>query len=215
MKVRRIGLGPLDTNCWIVSATEGGPALVIDPGGDASRLLAELAEGVVDAVVLTHGHFDHVGAVAELIAATGAPLIVHEADAARLTHDGADGTGGASFGFSGVTAPAPDRTVQDGDVIDAGGLRFSVIHTPGHTPGGISLFVEDPDGAAPHLFSGDTLFAGSVGRTDFPGGDGRVLAHSIASKLAPLPPDTLVHPGHGPDTSIARESRLNPFWPRA
>lgn len=214
MKVRRIGLGPLDTNCWIVSAREDGPALVIDPGGDASRLLSELGGRVVDAVVLTHGHFDHLGAVAELIAATGAPLIVHEEDAARLTHDGADGTGGAPFGFAGVTAPAPDRTVCDRDVIDAGGLRFLVIHTPGHTQGGISLLVEDPGGAA-HLFSGDTLFAGSVGRTDFAGGDGRVLAHSIASRLAPLAPETVVHPGHGPDTTIARESRLNPFWPRA
>lgn len=215
MNVIRLGLGPLDTNCWIVSATESGPAMVIDPGGDAPRLMAELAGRAVDAVVLTHGHFDHLGAAAELVATTGAPLIVHEADAARLAHDGAEGTGGAPFGFAGVTAPAPDRTVRDGEVIEAAGLRFTVIHTPGHTPGGMSLLVEDPAGLAPHLFSGDTLFAGSVGRTDFPGGDGRTLARSITSKLAPLVPETIVHPGHGPDTTIARESRLNPFWPRA
>jgi glyoxylase-like metal-dependent hydrolase (beta-lactamase superfamily II) len=215
MRVRRIGLGPLETNCWIVTESEGTPAVVIDPGGDVQALLHELAGGAVDAIVLTHGHFDHLGAVTELIEATGAPLLVHEEDADRLTHDGAEGTGGAPFGFAGVVAPAADRTLAHADVIEAGGLCFKVLHTPGHTPGGICLLVSDPSTGVPHLFSGDTLFAGSVGRTDFPGGDGRALSNSIATELASLPPETLVHPGHGPDTTIQRESRINPFWPRA
>jgi glyoxylase-like metal-dependent hydrolase (beta-lactamase superfamily II) len=104
--------------------------------------------------------------------------------------------------------------LRDGDVIEAGELRLTVLHTPGHTPGGNVLFAEQPT-ATPELFSGDTLFAGSVGRTDFPGGDARALSHSIASKIVGLPPETIVHPGHGPDTTIARERRLNPFFPRA
>jgi len=111
-------------------------------------------------------------------------------------------------------APPADRILHDGDNIAVGAVTLQVLHTPGHTAGGICLYALDPTGAAPHLISGDTLFAGSVGRTDFPGGDARALSRSIAEKLAPLPPETLVHPGHGPDTSIGREARINPFWPR-
>ncbi len=177
-------------------------------------LLDALRGRRVGAVILTHAHFDHLGAVSELIQRSGAPLLVHEDDAARVTGDGPTGTGGALFGFTGAVAPAADRTVRDGDRIDVGPLRLEVLHTPGHTEGGMCLFVRDPDGGPPHLFSGDTLFAGSVGRTDFPGGDARQLARSIASKLAGLPLETIVHPGHGPDTTVSREARTNPFWPR-
>jgi glyoxylase-like metal-dependent hydrolase (beta-lactamase superfamily II) len=124
----------------------------------------------------------------------------------------AAGTGGAGFGFE-LVAPAPTRLLDDGDVIEAGELRLTVLHTPGHTPGGICLLAED-FGEDVHLFAGDTLFAGSVGRTDFPGGDPRALARSIAEKLEPLAGATIVHPGHGPDTTIARERHSNFFWPR-
>jgi len=214
MHVERLGLGPLETNCWLVSADSRSGLLVIDPAGDAEELIDRIGLRNVDAVVLTHGHFDHLGAASEVRAASGAPLMVHAEDAARLVSDAPHGTGGALFGFSGAVTTAPDRLLADGDLIEAGGLSFAVLHTPGHTEGGISLFAEDPGGGVPHLFSGDTLFAGSVGRTDFPGGDARELSRSIATKLAPLPPDTVVHPGHGPDTTIRRESRINPFWPR-
>jgi hydroxyacylglutathione hydrolase len=163
------------------------------------------------AVVLTHGHFDHLGAARALVIATGAPLLVHEADAASITT--AEGTGGAMWGFR-VTAPRADRTLREGDVIDAGALQLEVLHTPGHTPGSISLLARVSGGEAPHLFSGDTLFAGSVGRNDFPGGDASTLRASI-DRLASLPPDTVVHTGHGPDTTLAREARSNFFWPRA
>ncbi len=215
MHVTRLGLGPLETNCWIVSATVDGPVVVIDPGADEPALFAALGDRDVAAVVLTHAHFDHIGGADALVSRSGALLVVHEDDAKRLAHDGAEGTGGAAFGFADVVSLPPDRLVSDGDIIEGGGVRFTVLHTPGHTPGGIALLAQDPDGGASHLFSGDTLFAGSVGRSDFPGGDSRALSRAIATKLAPLPPDTVVHPGHGPDTTIGREARGNPFWPRA
>ena len=207
--IRCLVLGELETNCWLVSDGAGGPLVVIDPAGEPERLLTEVGSRAVAAVVLTHGHFDHLGAATALLASTTAPLLVHEYDAWAVTS--AEGNGGAVFGFD-ATAPEPDRLLADGDVIEAGDLRLSVLLTPGHTPGSICLLAETDDGA--HLFSGDTLFAGSVGRTDFPGGDARAMRSSIA-RLAGLDPQTAVHPGHGPDTTIARESRVNFFWPRA
>jgi glyoxylase-like metal-dependent hydrolase (beta-lactamase superfamily II) len=212
MLVRRLVLGELETNCWVVADGLGGPAVVIDPAADAEAILDAVGELKVSAVALTHKHFDHLGAARELLSETGAPLLVHAVDAPDVTDPVT--TQGAIFGFM-DTAPAPDRELADGDVIEAGQLRLIVLHTPGHTPGGISLFAEDPSGGPPHLFSGDTLFAGSVGRSDFPGGDARALSTSIARKLAGLPADTIVHPGHGPDTTIGRERRGNPYFPRA
>jgi glyoxylase-like metal-dependent hydrolase (beta-lactamase superfamily II) len=220
MRAQRLVLGPLQVNCWLIGDEFEGPVLVIDPADDASRILAAVGEREVAAVVLTHNHFDHIGAVRELLATTGAPLLIHRADAEGLAT--VEGTGAALFGFD-DTAPAPDRVLEDGDVVEAGRLRLSVVHTPGHTPGGICLFADAAaligagaaPGTPPHVFTGDTLFAGSVGRTDFAGGDGRALSTSIARQLAPLPAETIVHPGHGPDTTIGRERKLNPFFPRA
>lgn len=210
LEVTRLVLGALDTNCWIVSDGAGGPLVVIDPAADAPRVLEAIAGRPVAAVVLTHGHFDHLGAVGAVIDATRAPLLVHEADADVITD--AEDNGGAQFGFSAVS-PKADRLLTDGDRIDAGGLTLSVWATPGHTPGSIGLLAASAAGAE-HLFSGDTLFAGSVGRTDFAGGDARMMRASIAL-LASLPASTVVHPGHGPDTTIGHESRTNYFWPRA
>lgn len=212
MKIDRVVVGPLEVNCWIVADDAEGPCVVIDPGGDSAELLCVLDARVPAAIFLTHGHFDHIGAVRALVESTGAPLLVHAEDAASITSPQTNG--GALFGFS-DSAPEATRLLVDGDAIQAGVLTFCVVHTPGHTPGGICLLVSDPSGGSAHLFSGDTLFAGSVGRTDFPGGDARTLSRSIAEKIATLPPDTAVHPGHGPDTTIARELRRNPFFPRA
>jgi hydroxyacylglutathione hydrolase len=211
MRVSRLGLGPLETNCWIFGDDADGPVVVVDPAGDAQAVLNAVNGRAVEAIVLTHGHFDHLGAVGELVERTGARFAMHTDDAASVTS--AEGNGGALFGFD-VSAPAPTWLLADGDTFAVGAVRVCVLHTPGHTPGGICLLAEDGAGL-PHLFSGDTLFAGSVGRTDFPGGDARALARSIAESLAPLDPEVIVHPGHGPDTTIGREARTNFFWPRA
>ena len=225
MRVERLLLGELETNTWLVSDGVGGSLVVIDPAGDgddSERLIEAIDEREVAAVVLTHAHFDHLGSAAAVLDATGAPLLVHSADAGRLTSAAPEGTGGALFGFDQVAPPA-DRVLEDGDRVVAGNLNLKVILTPGHTRGSISLLAEDISSTVPggylatsvaHLFSGDTLFAGSVGRTDFPGGDAREMRASIA-RLAALSDETVVHPGHGPDTTIARERRVNPFFPRA
>ncbi|MDY0340706.1 MAG: MBL fold metallo-hydrolase [Coriobacteriia bacterium] len=205
MRIARLTLGPLDTNCWLVDDGAGGPSLVVDPADEAEAILSAVDGASVEAVVLTHGHFDHIAAAREVCAATGAPLLVHAADAAGLTS--AAGTGGAMFGLD-VTAPPADRVLEDGDTVRAGDLTLVVIHTPGHTPGSICL------SESGHLLSGDTLFAGSIGRTDFPGGDMAAMRRSIG-RLASLSDDVRVYPGHGPETTIGRERRVNPFFPRA
>jgi len=212
--VERLRLGPLETNCFLISDEVGGPVLVIDPGGDADRLKEAIAGRHVQAVVLTHAHFDHLGA-AESLAREGIEILAHELDAERVLTPAAHGTGGAIFGFDDHVPSGVDRLLSDGETFTVGTLAVEVIHTPGHTQGGICLLVSEPGTATKHLFSGDTLFAGSVGRTDMPGGDARALSQAIATRLAPLEPDTIVHPGHGPDTTISREQRINPFWPRA
>lgn len=205
MRVRRLTLGLLDTNCWVVDDDAGGPALVIDPAGDAPLILDLLDGTAVEVVVLTHGHFDHIGAVREVLAATGALLLVHAADADAITS--AEGCLAGMFGLD-ISAPRPDRVLAEGEVVSAGAVSLRVLHTPGHSPGCMCLV---GDG---HLFSGDTLLAGSIGRTDFAGGDIAAMRHSIA-RLAELPDEVRVHPGHGPETTIGRERRINPFFPRA
>ena len=205
MRIRRLVLGPLETNCWLVDDGATGEVMVVDPAADASAIGREIGNDRVSAIVLTHGHFDHLEAVRELVLSTGAPLLIHAADAESIRT--ADGTGGRLFGFE-ASAPPPDRLLAEGDEVAVGGVRLTALHTPGHTPGSICLL------APGHLFSGDTLFAGSIGRTDFAGGDMRSMRQSIV-RLSALSDDVRVHPGHGPDTTIGRERRVNPYFPRA
>lgn len=191
-------------NCYILGCERTKTAAVIDPGDDADKILMKLAEDslTVKYIINTHGHFDHVGGNARLKKATGADLVIHQADASML----ADlGRAAGAFGLSAENSPPPDQTVEDGDVISFGDISLQVLATPGHSPGGISLHT---DGM---VFVGDTLFAGSIGRTDLPGGDYNTLISSIKSKLLPLGDDTIVYTGHGPETTIAREKRANPF----
>jgi glyoxylase-like metal-dependent hydrolase (beta-lactamase superfamily II) len=177
---------------------------VIDPGDDADRILAgaKKANLRIAHIINTHGHFDHVGGNRQLKAATDAELMIHPLDAPMLKQLGRMA---GAFGLSAENSPAPDRLVEDGHTIAVGDLRLEVIHTPGHTPGGISLHVNGC------VFVGDTLFQGSIGRTDFPGGDFDTLLTSIRTRLFVLDDTTTVYTGHGPDTTIGTEKRFNPF----
>lgn len=199
-------VGPLACNCYVVGDSETKDAIVIDPGGDTRAIIHAINKhGLkVTAVVATHTHFDHVLAAEDIRQATGAPFFVHEDDMALL------GWLGPSLQmFMGVveppTAPTVDVEVVEGDQLSAGGLILTVMHTPGHSPGSISLLAP---GEA--LFSGDTLFAGSIGRTDLPGGDYEAEIASIKQRLLPLG-DLPVYPGHGPSTMLDRERLVNPF----
>jgi len=202
--VKSLTVGPIQANCFIVGCEDSLKAAVIDPGAEADRILTLLAESslTVEYIINTHGHFDHVGANKKMKEATGAAIVIHDLDAPMLSQLSASAS---AWGMSAEDSPAPDRTVEDGDTISFGGIAFNVIHTPGHTPGGISLH----NGKA--VFVGDTLFAGSIGRTDFPGGDYGTLISSIQKKLFTLGDDVVVYPGHMGNTTIGREKRSNPF----
>jgi glyoxylase-like metal-dependent hydrolase (beta-lactamase superfamily II) len=204
MIIKKLAVGPIMANCFIVGCRETREAAVIDPGDEANRILLALAEAklTVKHIIHTHGHFDHVGANKRMKAATGAPILIHALDAPMLS---TLSRSAAAWGMSAEDSPSPDRTIDEGDVIRFGSISFQVIHTPGHTLGGVSLLA---DGC---LFVGDTLFAGSVGRTDFPGGDFDTLRSSIQKKLFTLGDEVKVFTGHGPETTIGEEKRHNPF----
>lgn len=201
-----IPVGALEVNCYIVWDAGTLEGVIIDPGADASEIEAAVREkGVkVRCVINTHGHFDHVGADGEIKAAYGAPIAIHPNDASLMAdaHEH-----GIFFGVTTPKQPEPDILLEDGQVIEFGPLRLKVIHTPGHTRGGVCLYMED----GKVLFTGDTLFAGSIGRTDFEGGSMEDLMSSIADKLLPLGDEVRVLPGHGPESTICEEREVNPF----
>jgi glyoxylase-like metal-dependent hydrolase (beta-lactamase superfamily II) len=196
--------GPLQVNCYILGCSATRQAAVIDPGGDVPQILALLKqhELQLQMVINTHGHFDHIGGNRQLLAATGAELLLHQADRQLLASAAAHA---AAYGLNAESSPEPQRLLEGGEQLQLGELLIAVLHTPGHTPGGISLLIED------QVIVGDTLFAGSIGRTDLPGGDHQTLIKSIRDKLLVLPDATEAHPGHGPSTTIGREKRYNPF----
>lgn len=197
--------GELKVNCYLLGCQASGQALVIDPGGKASRILEILEEQglTLKMVVNTHGHFDHIGGNRELVEKTGAELMIHAADLPILR--GASDHA-SQFGCQAIAAsPEPTRLLNHGDRIELGELQFEVIHVPGHSPGGICLLGEG------RLFVGDSLFAGSIGRTDLPSGDQGALMQALRDRVLSLPEETLVYPGHGPETTIGRERRTNPF----
>ena len=205
MILESLAVGPLQVNCFILGCPETKAGMVIDPGDEGERILERvLALGLkLATVVNTHGHFDHTGGNRLLVEKTGAELLIHEADL-QLLRRAAEHA--AMYGMKAVSSPEPSRTLIDGEELALGTLRFRVIHIPGHSPGGICLLSGD------HLFCGDVLFAGSVGRTDLPGGDHEALIEGIRRRLLILPDQTVVHPGHGPGTTIGREKRMNPFF---
>ena len=204
MIIKSLAVGPIMANCFIVGCQETRKAVVIDPGDDGEKILLSLAEDKlkVEHIINTHGHFDHVGANRMMKDATGADILIHALDAPMLNSLSETAAG---FGLNVRNSPPPDKTMEDGDVISFGSMSLKVIHTPGHTLGGVSLYT---DGA---VFVGDTLFQGSIGRTDFPGGSYETLISSIREKLFVLGDDVRVFSGHGPETSIGVERQYNPF----
>jgi hydroxyacylglutathione hydrolase len=198
-------VGPLACNCYIVGDAVTKQAIVIDPGGDAEAL-AEVVAGNelrVVAIVATHAHFDHIIAAEHLRALTGAPFYLHDAD--RVLLDWMQTSGRLFLGVELPPPPDVDQPAPEGEILTAGDVSLEVLHTPGHSPGSISLIGRDA------IFSGDTLFAGSVGRTDLPGGDMPTLLRAISDKLLEFGDDVPVYPGHGPSTTIGEERRFNPF----
>jgi glyoxylase-like metal-dependent hydrolase (beta-lactamase superfamily II) len=205
--IRKIPVGPLQCNCSIVADPEAGEAVVIDPGDEADRILLALAETKCRAIALlhTHGHFDHIGGTAGVKRATGAAIRIHDGD--RPLYDALPDQA-SFFGLSAQPAIPPDGGFEDGGTVAVGQFRLQAIHTPGHTPGSTCFYLE---GDEPILFSGDTLFRRSIGRTDLWGGDTDTILQSIREKLYPLSIDLRVVCGHGPDTTIGEERRENPF----
>lgn len=202
--LRRVVVGPLAENVYIIASQATRECMVVDPGAQLDRILYEIDEldVAVKLIVNTHGHGDHTGAVAGVKAATSAPYAIHQADVPLLNDSGS----WASLMIPDYQVPPhPDRLLHEGDTLEIGELRFHVLETPGHTPGGVCIYGH---GLA---FTGDTLFQGTIGRYDLPGGDGRQLIGSIFSKLLPLPEKTVVLPGHGHESTIGNEHTSNPF----
>jgi len=204
--IRTLEVTGFFTNCYLVACEETGEAAVIDPGGEAERILKAVAERQLKVryIINTHGHIDHVGANARVKEATGAQILIHAADAPYLLDERRNLLLYLPEA-RGSLAPA-DRTLEEGEVISLGTtVRLTVLHTPGHTPGGICLV---GDGL---IFTGDTLFAGSIGRTDLPGGSYAELLRSIREKLLVYPDETIIYPGHGPSSTLGAERATNPF----
>jgi hydroxyacylglutathione hydrolase len=203
MDVRCFTVGPLQENCWIVRREDGDRAVVVDPGDEASRLIAATEDLTVDAILLTHTHFDHVGAVAALARHTRAPVYCPEIEVRVLQ----DINAYVFPGFGPFEPYDPEETVSGGERLSLAGLDIDVIFTPGHSPGHVSYSIAEEQ----ILLDGDVLFRGSVGRTDLPGGDHRTLLDSIATLLDTLPDETRVLPGHMGETTLGRERVSNPF----
>lgn len=216
MLVLGFPVGPLQANCYVLALGEGEPCVVVDPGQDAVSTLEEQLRKyrlTPAAVLLTHGHFDHVFSAGEVCEAHGVPAFLHPADgymlgdpAAALGPQGRQLFGGALA----MKAPSDVRDLADGAELDLAQLRFEVTHAPGHT-GGSVLFGAGTDEGGRLLLAGDTLFAGSIGRTDLPGGDHADMLDTLSTRILPLDDDTIVLPGHGPTTTIGRERASNPF----
>lgn len=203
-EVRRLVVGPVEANCWLARRPDASRAVVVDPGAEADRIASALeAWGAEpEAILLTHAHMDHVGAVAPLVDRWDLPVHLHADD--RSIYDRA-AEHARGFGLRIPRPPAPDRDLRDGQELEVAGLAFEVRHAPGHSPGGVVL------ACGRGAFVGDCVFQGSVGRVDLPGGDGQTLRRSIEEQILTLPDDAVLWPGHGPETTVRRERSANPF----
>ncbi len=198
-------VGPIQSNCYILGCERTREAAVIDPGGDVDKILMALAKDRLNCVYIinTHGHFDHAAENKRLKEVTGAQLVIHRADAPMIMHQARSS---GMWGMQVDNSPPPDRYVEEGEEIAFGDISLKVLHTPGHSEGGISLVTDKM------AFVGDTLFAGSIGRTDFPGGDYEGLLRNVREKIFSLGDEAVIYPGHGPKTTVGRERRTNPFF---
>ena len=204
MKIDAIMTGPFSVNCCIVS--NNGDAVIVDPGGNAADIEAYISDNGLKplAVVNTHGHFDHIGAISEITKRYGIPFYIHKDDEFLLSQ-------GQKivkmYGFGTMENPVPDKYIEDGEVLTFGSITIKVLHTPGHTPGGCCLYIEGADS----VLTGDTLFHESIGRSDFPYADGKQLTDSIMTKLFALDDNVKVYPGHGGFSTIGHEKQYNPY----
>lgn len=204
MTLKTLVVGPLGTNCYILGCSETGKAAIIDPGDEAERILeAVRAESLTpDCIINTHAHIDHTAAVQAIKEAAGIPFHLHEGDQTLLKNLPAQAM---AFGLSYSGTAEADSFLEDGQKLMVGQLEIEVLHTPGHSPGSVSFLVGEA------LIVGDTLFAGSIGRTDLPGGSFETLIASVKTRLFGLADETIAYPGHGPETTIGEEKRSNPF----
>jgi len=209
--IKTLVVGPLQANCYLLSDAETRETAIIDPGGDARQIIGCIEGGGLKPVVIvnTHAHPDHVAANADVKKRYSIPLLLHEDDAPVLAQSGMLSK---LIGLFFEPSPPPDRLLHDGDEITIGRVTLKVMHTPGHSAGSICLWYEGQGGETPVLFSGDTVFQDSVGRTDLPGGSYEALLDSIRIKIMPLPDRARILPGHGPETTVRREKRYNSFF---
>ncbi len=205
--MRCITLGPFETNCYLLHDPGGEDCLVIDPGLEPEPLIETIASSGLKlrSVLLTHGHVDHIAGCAALVEGTQAPVRIHTGDLflyrGLVEH-------ARMFGFRLEPAPEPAAALEGGELVRFGGGELQVIHTPGHSPGGVCLRLRT-DGEADRVFCGDTIFRDSFGRTDLPGGSIEQLVHSITALLFRMPAETVLFPGHGPASTVEREARSN------
>jgi len=205
LQIETLLLGPLNTNCYILSDGETRSAVVIDPADDGQLIYNHLTKNnlILVKILLTHGHYDHIGGIVSLKSLSNAPIFIHSLDAEMLTNPEKNFS---VFIGTPYKSPEPDGFLNDGELITVGKKQVRVFHTPGHSQGSVSFACDG------FVIVGDTLFNGSVGRTDFPGSSFDILIQSIQSKLLTLPDDTIAYPGHGPETTIGKERKGNPFF---
>lgn len=205
MQIDILSLGPIQANCYILSFPDTKEALVIDPGDEPEKIKALIASKGLDVkyLLLTHGHFDHCRAVSDLVKAVGGKIGLNREDLSLYKSGG----GAADFGFPVLSSPDPDFYLNDKEELSISGVKFTVLHTPGHTRGHLCFYFPSEN----TLFTGDLLFASGIGRTDLPGGDTETLFKSLEEKILTLPEETRVYPGHGPGTTIKREKTGNPW----
>lgn len=202
LKLKKLVVGVIANNCYILSDDQKN-AFVIDPGGDGEEIIKECRGFNIHYIINTHGHLDHIGANTELKNAfPHAQIVIHKSDEEMLYDPNLNLS---TLMGKKVTSSKADIVVDDGDTLDFAGKSIEIMHTPGHTRGGIIIKIED------YVFTGDTIFAGSVGRTDFPGGDMKTLVNSIKNKILSLPDHLTIYPGHGPETTVKEERENNPF----